>query len=110
MVMLENGAARRFVVSGGTVVQSGIEPATLEAEAPPLLAVVGGGPKMPSVPVGDASPLTHPVPLGDEARMAYMAINGDLSSSGRMRRWRGCSSERSQTHGSLWARRDVCWY
>lgn len=78
VVMLENGDARRFVVSGGTVVQSGIEPATLEAEAPPLLAVVGGGPKMLSVPVGDASPLTHPVPLGDEGRMAYVAINGDL--------------------------------
>jgi hypothetical protein len=78
VVMLENGAARRFVVSGGTVVQSGIEPATLEAEAPPLLAVVGGRPKMLSVPVGDASPLTHPVPLGDEGRMAYVAINGDL--------------------------------
>ena len=78
MVMLENGVARRFVVSGGTVVQVGIEPATLEAGATPVLAVVGGRPMVLSVPVGDASPLTHPVPLGDEGRMAYVAMNGDL--------------------------------
>ena len=33
MVMLEDGVARRLVVSGATVVQVGIEPATLEAGA-----------------------------------------------------------------------------
>ena len=78
VVMLEDGAVRGFVVSGVTVVQAGIEPATLEAGAPPLLAVVGGIPMVLSAPVGDASPLTHPVPLGDGDRMAYVAMSGDL--------------------------------
>ena len=31
-----------------------------------------------SVPVGDVSSLTHPILLGDEDRMAYVAMDEDL--------------------------------
>jgi hypothetical protein len=77
VVALTNGQVQAFLLQGRTAAPVAIEPTQLPAGAPPLLVIENGLPRLLTAPA-DASPLSHPVPLAESGRIAYVAKNGDL--------------------------------
>jgi hypothetical protein len=77
--VLEDGRVQAFLILTSIVTPIAIQPARLPPGMPPMLVVHRGVPMLLTAPPGDASPLTHPVAIGDDpANYAYVASNGDL--------------------------------
>lgn len=77
-VVFEDGRVQAFLADASGYRSLEITPNSLPPGAPPLLAVEGERASLLISP-GDASTLTHPVPLPTApGRMAYIAQNGDL--------------------------------
>lgn len=79
VVILQDGRVMAFHVSGDGYRQIDISPEQVPPGLPPLLQIKEGIPSLVMAPAADASPLTHPVVLGeDHERIVYLANNGDL--------------------------------
>jgi hypothetical protein len=79
VVILQDGRGLAFHVSGDGYRQVDISPEQVPPGLPPLLQIKEGIPSLVMAPAADASPLTHPVVLGeDHERIVYLANNGDL--------------------------------
>ena len=77
-VALEDGTTQAFLVQSGRAVAMDITSASLPAGAPAALAVAGDEAYLLAAPLGGASELTHPVPLGGPGRLAFIDSEGDL--------------------------------
>ncbi|HIM62077.1 MAG TPA: hypothetical protein EYM42_04995 [Dehalococcoidia bacterium] len=77
-VALEDGTTQAFLVQSGRAVAMDITSASLPAGAPATLAVAGDEAYLLAAPLGGASELTHPVPLGGPGRLAFIDSEGDL--------------------------------
>ena len=77
-VALEDGTTQAFLVQSGRAVAMDITSTSLPAEAPAALAVAGDEAYLLAAPLGGASELTHPVPLGGPGRLAFIDSEGDL--------------------------------
>ena len=77
-VALEDGTTQAFLVQSGRAVAMDITSASLPAGAPAALAVSGDEAYLLAAPLGGASELTHPVPLGGPGRLAFIDSEGDL--------------------------------
>ena len=78
-VVLENGQVQSFMVQAEIVTPIRIMPEQLPPGMPPLLLIHRGAPRLFTAPAEDASPLTHPVIIGENpAHFAYIATDGDL--------------------------------
>lgn len=79
VVVLTDGTVQGFLALAGTITPVRISPGQLPAGMPPMLVLHRGAPYLLTAPEGDASPLTHPIVIGDDpAHFAYVATNGDL--------------------------------
>ena len=78
VVALQDGQIQAFQVRDGQETKTVISPEAFPSGAPPLLAVAGGEAFLVTVPSEKASPLTHPVPLGEPGRLAFIESGGDL--------------------------------
>lgn len=82
VAVLSDGRTQAFQVEDGKATETGIAPPSLSsstpAGAPPLLAVAGDEAFLAVAPSEAASPLTHPVPLGNQGRLAFIETGGDL--------------------------------
>ena len=78
VVALEDGAVQAFLVRDGQVVETKINPPSIPAGAPPLLATSGGEAFLFTGPADSASAITHAVPLGESGRLAFVESGGDL--------------------------------
>ena len=78
VAVLQDGRTQAFRVEDGQVVEIDVAPQTLPIGAPPLLAVAGDEVFLVAPPSEEASPLTHPVPLGNQGRLAFIETGGDL--------------------------------
>ena len=65
-------------VEDGQAVQTTINPPSMPAGAPTILAVVGGEAYLIVGPTNSASGITHPVTLGESGRLAFIESRGDL--------------------------------
>jgi hypothetical protein len=74
-VVAEDGTVTGLVLAGRDVEQFDLAPADLPSGTPPLL-VGGDPPRVAEQPTGEASTITHPVPV--EAGWLAVAENGDL--------------------------------
>lgn len=91
VVVLDDGRVLAFRVSGGPrvgIMPVAITPERLPSGTPPLLSLRAGVPTLVTSPDGDASPLTHPVPLAAPDSLAYIGARGDfvLDAGGTRRR------------------------
>jgi hypothetical protein len=77
-VVLENGRVLAFKSSGTSVDPIAIIPDQLPPQSPPLLIIQNGIPSLITVPSKHASPITHPIPLGSEDKVAFVESSGDL--------------------------------
>ena len=77
-VALEDGTTQAFLVQSGRAVAMDITSASLPAGAPAALAVSGDEAYLLAAPLGGASELTHPVPLGGPGRLAFIDSEDDL--------------------------------
>ena len=77
--VLVDGRVQSFMVLAGSVTPVSLGTNQLPPGMPPLLVVYSGVPRLVTVRTGDASPLTHPIILGDNPEdVAYIAVDGDL--------------------------------
>ena len=92
-VALEDGTTQAFLVQNGQAVALEITPKSLPTGAPPVLAVAANEAYLLAGLSGGASELTHPAPLGESGRLAFIETadsGGDLvlwqngSEAGRM--------------------------
>jgi len=65
-------------VGDGQVVETKVNPPSIPAGAPPLLAISGGEAFLITGPADSASAITHVVPLGESGRLAFVEFGGDL--------------------------------
>jgi len=75
---LEDNTTQAFLVIDGQAKETAISPASLPFGGPPLLAVSGGQAFLVTAPSDAASVITHPVPMGDSGRLAFIESGGDL--------------------------------
>ena len=78
VAVFQDGQTQAFRVECEKAVEIGVAPSILPPGAPPLLAVAGGEAFLIAPPSDAASPLTHPVPLGNSGRLAFIETDGDL--------------------------------
>jgi len=79
VAVLRDGRVQAFSVNGSGYEEIAVTPDRLPPGMPPLLKVEGSAPLLVTTPLADTSPLTHPVVVGgDDARIAYIAKNGDV--------------------------------
>ena len=78
VAVLNDGRTQAFQVEDGQAREMGIAPTLLPSSAPPLLAVAGGEAFLVTGPSETASTLTHPVPLKNSGRLAFIETGGDL--------------------------------
>ncbi|MBC8280636.1 MAG: hypothetical protein H8E48_07625 [Chloroflexi bacterium] len=78
VVVLEDGTTQAFMVADGQAAKTAISPAYIPSGGPPLLTVSGDEAYLIAAPSELASQLTHPVPLGDSGRLAFIESGGDL--------------------------------
>lgn len=78
VVTLADGQVQAFQLSEGSATPISVEPTRLPAGTPPLLVLEDGAPRLVTAP-DDASPLTHPVPLAGQGRIAYITRTGDVA-------------------------------
>ena len=77
--VLSDGRVQSFMILAETITPISLGVDRLPPGMPPLLVVHEGVPRLVTVRAGDASPLTHPVLIGDGLDdLAYVADNGDL--------------------------------
>lgn len=77
-VVFADGEIQGFHLLDEKITPINIPPGKLPENMPPLLRLERGVPSLVQLPQSDASPLTHPVPIFNTDRMAYIATNGDL--------------------------------
>ena len=78
VLVLEGGATLAFLVEAGQATETPIAPARIPSGGPPFLTVSGDQAYLVSRPSNSASEITHPVPLGDSGKHAFIEIAGDL--------------------------------
>jgi len=78
VLVLEDGPTQAFLVEAGQATETTIAPARIPSGGPPLLIVSGDQASLVSGPSNSASEITHPVPLGDSGKLAFIEIAGDL--------------------------------
>ena len=79
---LEDGRVLAFAVSPSGWRPIAVTPDRLPAGMPPLLRLEGGEAHIITVAQEPASSLTHPVPVGDQGRLAYIDTAGGLAFEG----------------------------
>ena len=77
VAILDDGRAQGFVVDPPGWKQIAVIPDRLPVGMPPLLRLEGGEVRIITA-IETASSLTHPVPIGDQGRLAYIDKAGDL--------------------------------
>jgi hypothetical protein len=76
--VLADGQVQGFHAVGASVEPLAVQPAQLPPGTPPLLKVEAGVPSLVVAPSPAASPLTHPAPLDEAGRLAFIEAGGDL--------------------------------
>ena len=82
VAVLEDGRVLAFVVSASGWRPVAVTPDRLPAGMPPLLRLEGGEAHVVTVTAQMGSPLTHPVPVGGQDRLAYVDAAGGLAFEG----------------------------